>query len=715
MASLFNRELSWLEYNRRILGKARDEGVPLLERLRFLTYCSNNLDEFFMTRAGRVRDQIDAGVVTRSPDGLTPGEEMQLIRMEAHQFIADVYECLGSEVLPSLQRHGIVIESFRKLPPTEQESTSDFFRREIAPVLTPRAVDPGHPFPFVANRTLNIAATVESAGGEHVVLMKVPPSLPHFIALPGAVRLLPIGSLITANLRHFFPSLRVLRTVLFRVIRSSEVNVDDDALDLRESIEAALRLRERKPVVCLEIDARADESVIQLLREGTGCEAADVYPVSGFLKIGDLAEVCERVGDETLRYPSFNPRLPPRLASNEDIFSIIRRGDVLLHRPYDSFAPVIELLHAAATDPAVVAITQTLYQTDEHSPIAEKLIIAAQNDKQVSAVVELQARFEESKNIDIARRLRDAGVQVVYGIAGLKTHCKLTLAVRREENGLRRYLHVSTGNYAVDAARGYTDLDLLTADPAFGEDAARLLNLLTGYSAASLADIREAGSDRPRFERFVVSPIDYFGWLTAMIERESGHARRGAPARIVAKLNALEDPKLIAMLYEASRAGVAIDLVVRGICCLIPGVPGMSENIRVISVVDRFLEHSRILYFGNGGADEVYLSSGDWMPRNFHHRIELTFPILDAELKQRVLGQILGLTLADNISSWQLQSDGRWQRRTSNGQEPVDSQELFIRLARAEAISVGPLQETIASPATFRRRSKRRRSASASR
>lgn len=701
-----NADLSRLAYNDRILQLASDDNVPLLERLRFLTYCSHNLDEFFMSRVGFLRDQLDAQVVTRTPDGLTPAERLTAIRAAAGRHLDRIYACLNEQLLPALQEHGIAIESYRSLSVEEQAPLRDHFLRLVAPLLTPIALDPGHPFPFLANGALNVAAVLESGGGEHLALMKIPPSLPRFFQLPDGRRFVPIGSLIAANLPYFFPSLGIVRSTLFRFLRNTELALDDDALDLRESMELELRRRDRKQVVCIEADARMDEWTVDALVRGGRAERADVYRVDGFLRVSDLLEICDRIPDAALRYPPFNPRIPLAMATTDDVFTVMRRGDILLHRPYDSFAPVIELLHAAATDPDVVALTQTLYQTDEGSPVVEKLILAANAGKQVNVVLELQARFEETRNLAIARRLRDAGVQVVYGVAGMKTHCKLTLVVRSEGDALRRYLHVSTGNYAVGSSRAYTDIDLLSCDESLCADASLLLNVLTGYSAATMADVFD-GRERPHWKRFVVGPFDYRAWVLRMIAREAEHARAGRAAGIVAKLNALSDPSVIEALYAASSAGVPIELIVRGICCLIPGVPGVSETIRVTSVVDRFLEHSRLLQFENGGEREIHLSSGDWMPRNFDNRVELTAPLLDPALRARVAEQILPLLLADDAAAWTLQPDGSWKRRGA-AEGAASVQQRFIDFARRDAVGVGDFEKTIAHAERFRRKARGR-------
>jgi len=697
---LLNRELSRLDYNRRVLAKAEDPAVPLLERLRFLAFCSRNLDEFFMVRAGATRDLIDAGIVEPTPDGMLPAEQMSAMRARCRELLADMHRCLNDELLPELRGQGVVIESFRDLNAPEQEKLRTHFREAIAPVLTPLAIDPGHPFPFVANLNLNIAVTVESGrGGEHLVLLKLPPLLPRFIRLSEG-RFVPIGSLVMAHLDFFFPSLSLRGAVLFRVIRNSELSIDrDEVEDLRDSVEAELRRRERKQVVCLEIDSRAGDEIVQVLTEGTRARAEDVYRVTGFLKINDLTFVCDAADVPALLYPQFNPRLPQRLATTADIFSIIRERDVLLHRPYDSFTAIVELLHAAATDPSVVAIKQTLYQTDEDSPVIDKLVLAALNGKQVTVVIELQARFEERRNIALAARLHDAGAQVVYGLVGIQAHAKMCMVVREENEELRYYVHLSTGNYNVDSARVYTDLDLLTANEEIGRDASQLMNVLTGFSANSLSQVLERNAARPQWKHFLTAPFDYHRGLIALIERELKHAKEKRPARVVAKLNSLVDPIVIDALYRAADAGVKIDLIVRAICSLVP-----RENIRVISIVDRFLEHSRLIRFENGGSPELYLSSGDWMPRNFVRRVEILVPLLDADVRAQA-EQILEISLQDGASSWQLQPDGTWQPRRGG----TSSQQRFIDITRKEAVALGDYDEAIEQAPRIRRKARRKR------
>ena len=702
---LLNRELSRLDYNRRVLAKAEDASVPALERLRYLAWCSRNLDEFFMVRAGATRDLLDARITEPSADGLLPIEQMEAIRAGAHALLDDMYRCLNDLVLPELRKHGVIVESFRNLTPDEQLRIRKHFIRDIAPVLTPLAIDPGHPFPFVGNLTLNIAVSVASERGAGVAMIKLPRLLQRFVDLGDGKRFVPIGSIIMANLAHLLPTLSIARPVVFRVVRNAELSVDEEVEDLRTSVEAELRRRERKQVVCMEVDSRADDDILQILTAGTRTNADDVYRVDGFVRIADLMEIVDRVNIADLKYPQFNPRLPQRLAASADMFSIIRSGDVLLHRPYDSFTAVIELLHAAAIDPNVVAIKQTLYQTDEISPVVDKLAMAATNGKQVTVIIELQARFEEKHNISLAQRLHDAGAQVVYGIVGVQTHAKVCVIVRREGDQLQHYVHLSTGNYNVKTASEYTDLDLLTSNDKFGSEASQLINVLTGYSATTLADVFERATDRPQWNLFVFAPFDYQRWLLERISGEAANAAAGKPARIVAKLNSLVDPQIVQALYAASAAGVKIDLIIRAMCTLIPGVPGLSDNIRVISIVDRFLEHSRIIRFENGGTPEIFLSSGDWMQRNFQRRVELTFPLL-APATQSMASKILDIALEDDASSWELREDGKWRRR---GPGEVASQQRFIELTRRESLRLDPYAETVAEPTRYRRRVRTRK------
>jgi len=706
---LFNREFSWLEFNRRVLAEAQDESVPLLERLKFLSIASTNFDEFMMVRVGDIRDLAAAGIAERSADGLTPRQQIKGIRERGKKLLSDMYACLNTQLLPELKKIGISIDTISDLSKKEQAALKEHFEKDIAPILTPLAVDPGHPFPFLSNLALNMAISLESdRGDEHTVFLKVPALVPRLIGVPGAPgRYIPLELLIAEHLGRFFPGLRVRKAVPFRFTRNADISLpEDEVKDLLKSVESELRRRDRKEVVWIEIHASADPAVISLLSTATRTSDEDVFLAPGFLKLGDLMQIYRENGKASLREVPFNPRIPSQLATTEDIFSIMRKGDILLHRPYDSFTAVVELVQSAAEDPDVVAIKQTLYRVDVQSPIVEALAIAAMAGKQVTAVVELQARFDEKKNIAWARRLEEAGVQVVYGLVGIKTHCKLCLIVRREGPDLRRYVHLSTGNYNATSGRTYTDIDLFTCSDSFGDDAAQLMNLLTGFSIASVQEIFDGNVPGLQWRSLVVSPIDYHRWALEKIEREITHAREGRGGRILAKMNALVDPTVIEALYRASAAGVKIDLIVRGACCLVPGMDDLSENIRVVSIIDRFLEHSRIFLFGNGGQSEIFASSGDWMPRNFFRRIEVTYPILDVSVKKRMEDEILATSLADNVKSWKLQTDGTYKKRTG-GDSKVRSQERFIEIARSEAVRLAPYEEIISKPGSFRRKAKK--------
>lgn len=705
---LFDRELSWLEFNRRVVAEAKSSSVPLLERLKFLSISASNLDEFFMIRVGEIRDLIAADV---RHETVAPAERLDAVRTRCRDLLARMYTCLNEQLLPELRNSGIRIERAADLGKKDLAFVSEYFARELEPILTPLAIDPGHPFPLLANLALNLALVLESERGDTqiVVVLRIPETLPRFVRLGDSRRYVPIEDVIASHAIRFFPGLRLRRTVPFRVIRNSDFAIkEDDVQDLLKSVETELRRRERREVVWLEVESDSLEALPNVIVSATGLEAEDVFIANGPLRLRDLMQICRENPDPALLEPPFNPRIPTELATSEDIFSIIRRGDILLHRPYDSFTAVVEFVQAAAEDPDVVAIKQTLYRTDPGSPIVEALANAAERGKEVTAVVELQARFDEKKNITWARHLEQAGVQVVYGLVGIKTHCKLCLVVRREGRALRRYLHVSTGNYNAITGRLYTDIDLFTCDAEFGADASQLMNLLTGFSVAGVQELIASKKPALQQKRFIVSPMEYLAWTIRMIEREIEHASAGRPASIVAKMNALVDPTVIEALYRASRAGVQIDLLVRGTCCLVPGLRGYSENIRVTSVIDRFLEHARIFRFANGGASEVYVSSGDWMPRNFIRRIELTFPILDPELVHRIESQILPISLGDNVKGWTLEPDGTYRRRTP-GDEPLRSQEAFIKIARAEAVRLGPYDEIIRRPGSFRRKAKKRK------
>lgn len=676
---LFNRELSWLEFNRRVLAEADDASVPLLERVKFLAITANNLDEFLMVRMGAIRSLIAGGARERSPDGMTPKQQLKAIRERVKSLLRAMYR-VHDALLPQLRKAGIRIETAESLTKKQQAALAEEFRTRIAPILTPLAFDPGHPLPFLASGALNLAVLLASGADTHTAFIKVPKLLPRFIAVPGARdRFLPIEELIRQHAAYFFPGLDVREVVAFRVIRNADALLREDEIeDLLKSVETELRRRDRKEAVWMEVAANPHEEVLALLTRELEVAREDIFFTPGLPKLSDLMKIYETVGKPSLRDEPFDPRMPATLATSDDIFSIIRAGDVLLHRPYDSYNAVAELVESAADDPDVIAIKQTLYRTEPGSVVVEALARAAENGKQVTAIVEVQARFDEERNIAWARRLEEAGVQVVYGLVGIKTHAKVLLVIRREADGLRRYVHLSTGNYNARTARLYTDLDLLTCDPRFGDDAAQLMNLITGYSTTTAQEAFEHDPARWRWKKLIVSPTGYHSWVLRMIDREARHAREGRPAQIIAKMNALVEPRVIEALYRAAAVGVKIDLIVRGICCLVP-----RENIRVTSIIDRFLEHTRILLFRNDDATEVYATSGDWMPRNFFRRIEVTWPILDPRLRERVELQILGAALADDAKAWRLQPDGTYKRRKA-APGKVRSQQRFIETARAE-------------------------------
>ncbi|HSN69339.1 MAG TPA: polyphosphate kinase 1, partial [Thermoanaerobaculia bacterium] len=704
---MFNRELSWLEFNQRVLQEAKSPDVPLLERLRFLAITASNLDEFFMVRVGALRDLMTAGIKERSADGLTPKQQLKVVRERSRRLLREMYGTLRDPLVPELKREGIRILRFGGISKRDQASLTEHFEEQIAPILTPLAFDPSHPFPFLSNLNLNLAIVLGSERGEeHVVFIKLPPIIPRFVRVRETTRYVPIELLVAEHAQRFFPGLKMLRAVPFRVIRNADISIreDDVEQDLLQSIEAELRRRERREVVRIEMEGAADDYLMDLLGKAMHVRSEDFFVASGLLRLSDLMQIYHEVKKPALREPPFNPRIQAELATMDDIFSIVRRGDILLHRPYDSFTPVVEFVQAAANDPDVVAIKQSLYRADTASPILEALASAARQGKQVTAVVELQARFDEMRNIAWARRLEEAGVQVVYGLVGLKTHCKICLVVRREEGGLRRYVHLSTGNYNTQTAAGYTDIDMFTVDPVFGEDAAAVLNLLTGFSLASAQEIFEHRVPQLRWKRLVVAPMDFHSWTLRMIDREIANAKSGKPARIRAKMNSLVDPLVIQALYRASGAGVPIELLVRGICCLVPGVAGLSENIRVVSVIDRFLEHSRVFEFANGGKPELWLSSGDWMPRNFFRRVEVSWPVLDEDLKKRLSDEILEIGLKDDVKGWKLLPDGTYRRREGG---KVRSQERFIEIARSESFRVGSYEESLKTPGKTRRKAKK--------
>ena len=649
-ALFINRELSWLEFNARVLAESADDRVPLYERLKFSAIFASNLDEFFMVRVAGLQAQLSGEIDEVPPDGKTAEQQLALITKRAHELVDEHYRVWNKGLRKELRAAGLALLSPDELDQKEQAALDEHFAKNIFPVLTPIAIDPAHPFPHVRNKGINVGIIFEKRPGTAEPafgLVQVPTTLPRLVRVPieGARRaFVLLEDLIVRHGQKIFPQLRITGSYSFRVTRNFDIEIDDEeADDLLLTLQAELRRRERGRAVRLEVSGEAPEGSIQVLcRELDVDRKRDVYVVDGALNLGDMTVLT--TGDERrdLRDEAFTPQNVPPLRDSDDFIGTIAERDVLLHHPYESFEAVTDFLWQAAEDPNVLAIKQTLYRTGGESPLVRALQRAAELGKQVTALVELKARFDEESNIRWARALERSGVNVMYGLMGFKTHAKVLLVVRKERNGLRRYVHLATGNYNQQTARIYTDLSLFTSREDIAEDATAFFNMLTGYSAPA------------RWNRLIVSPLGLHESVLGLIARETQHAREGREARIVAKMNSLVDADVIGALYAASQAGVQIDLLVRGICCLRPGVPAVSEGIRVHATVDRFLEHSRIFHFKNGGNDEVYCSSADWMPRNFRRRVEVMYPILDESLKRRITDEILGTMRRDGVKALSL-------------------------------------------------------------
>jgi len=674
-----NRELSWVAFNQRVLAQALSEHTPLLEQAKFSAIFSNNLDEFFMVRVASLKSQIEAGVQTLSDDGLTPSAQLARVREALHPLLEQQQAHYRLYLKHQLAEVGVQLIDYTRLNRKQKRWVNDYFQNAIFPVLTPLAVDPAHPFPFISNLSLNIAALIRDpdTGQQQFARVKVPQkNLPRFVQLPvelsehepaPAYTAVPLEQVVAFNLQLLFPGMEVEGHYFFRVTRDADLELRDlEADDLMEALQQGLRKRRMGgEVVRLEVANEMPDAVVDLLLEGTGVEPEDLYRINGPLGLDDLMSLMA-VPLPQLKDKPHRPRTAAPLARAqktlledgsikaeefESIFSVLRRGDVLLHHPFDLFATSVEeFINQAADDASVLAIKMTLYRVSKDSPIIAALIRAAENGKQVMALVELKARFDEDNNIQWARQLERSGVHVVYGVIGLKTHTKITLVVRKEKERLRSYCHIATGNYNSRTARLYTDLGLLSARPELGQDLAELFNYLTGFSK------------QQNFRKLLVAPVSLRRRMQELIQRETEHARAGRPAAIKAKMNALVDPAIISLLYEASQAGVQIDLVVRGMCSLRPGLAGVSETIRVSSVIGRFLEHSRLFWFANGGADEMYIGSADWMGRNLDRRVEAVVPVEDPNLHGRLL-RLIDLYLQDNCSAWDMRSDGSFERR----------------------------------------------------
>ncbi|MFL5312771.1 MAG: polyphosphate kinase 1 [Myxococcales bacterium] len=704
-----NRELSWLAFNERVLEEACDPAVPALERLKFLAIATSNLDEFFMIRVAGLKSQLSGHVEESGPDALSPGEQLHAISVRAHEMVARQYRALLADVLPNLERAGFRLLGPQQLSPASDAFVDEYFWREVFPVLTPIALDPGHPFPHLRNKTLNLAVRFRPAApGARLRygVVPVPSVLPRLVEIPNHGRcFVLLEDVIARHAAQLFPGMPIDGCWAFRVTRNWDLSLDEEeAEDLLVTIEREVRRRDRGSAVRLEIAAGAEQQMVDYLVRALKLGEPDVYRPDGPLNIPDLLPLLGRIEQKELHDEPFTPVVPPQLGDAErDLFRLIRERDVLLHHPYESFDPVVGFIEAAADDPAVLAIKMTLYRTGKDSPVVRALQRAAENGKQVTALVELKARMDEEANIVWARALEQAGVHVVYGLIGYKTHSKVALVVRREAGGLRRYVHLGTGNYNPVTARIYEDLSIFTAREEFGADATSLFNLLTGYSKPSA------------WKKFRVAPLGLKSAVLDLIDREAQIAKETGRGRIVAKMNSLQEPDVVKALYRASQAGVQIDLMVRGICVLRPGIPGVSDRIKVTSVVDRFLEHSRIWSFDAGGKREVYLSSADWMQRNFVRRVEIAFPVEDAAVKERIVDEVLATSLGDNVKARLLRADGQYERilpgAHGTSAAPLRSQERFMALARR--VAAPEAQAAVAShdvfPSTPRRREPRRK------
>jgi polyphosphate kinase len=676
-----NRELSWLEFNQRVLDEAFDPANPLIERLKFLCITSSNLDEFYEVRVAGLKQEMESEHAPRSLDGRTPAETFQAIVVRARKMVNDLYTCWREELQPALAEHGMRLLPIPELDDADREWVKEFYLTQVRPVLTPLAIDPAHPFPQLLNKSLNVIVQLElNRGGQplkHLAVVQVPRVLPRLVQLPrtDARRdYVHLSHIIRHHLADLFPGTTILGFWHFRVTRNSELYLDrEEDENLLRAVENELHNRRKGAAVRLELDHDCPETIRKALLNTLNLGEQDLFLINGPLNPTRLMVLCDGDHSPELRNPPFMAPISPALREAPDLFAAIRKRDILLHHPYESFSSVVEFLEKAASDPDVLAIKQTLYRTGGDPRIIGALMNAVRNGKQVTAVVELRARFDEANNIQWARRLEENGVHVVYGLVGYKIHSKACLVVRQETAHIRRYVHLATGNYNPSTAKLYTDVGLLTCDPDIGEDVTNLFNLLTGICQFQ------------PMRKLIVAPFDLHKRMIELIEAEAENARQGLPARIIAKVNSLAEPEIIEALYRASQAGVKIDLVVRGICCLRPGVRGVSDNITVRSIVGRFLEHSRIFYFENACQPKVFVGSSDWLPRNLFRRIETVFPILDGNLRERMIRELLAITLADNTKARLLQSDGSWTLAKPAGREkPRNSHEEFLALAHAQ-------------------------------
>lgn len=687
-----NRELSWIEFDARVLGEAEDVLNPLFERLKFLSITASNLDEFFMVRVASLKDMVNAGYTKKDIAGMTAAEQLAALDERTHAFVKRQYKIYNDELVPALAREGFhIIGSHEELTHEQEIFVDKYFHEDVYPVLTPMAVDSSRPFPLIRNKTLNIAALLKKKNGDdetEFATVQVPSVLPRFVRLPGEQdTIILLEEIIERNIDKLFLNYDILCAYPYRIMRNADLSIDEeDAADLLKEIEKQLKKRQWGQAIRLEVQGNIDKQLLKRLKSELNITDSDIYRIDGPLDLTFLMKLYGSFDYAKLKTPKYMPAPVPELMNGKNIFEAVREGDILLHHPYQTFDPVVDFVRQAANDPGVLAIKQTLYRVSGNSPIVAALAAAAENGKQVSVLVELKARFDEENNIIWARKLEQAGCHVIYGLVGLKTHSKITLVVRREEDGIRRYVHLGTGNYNDSTAKLYCDMGLFTCSPAIGEDATAVFNMLSGYS------------EPVGWNKLSLAPLwlrDRFHYL---VEREIRHAREGQEAHIIAKMNSVCDKDIIELMYRASKAGVKIELIVRGICCLIPQLEGVSENITVRSIVGTFLEHSRIFYFENGGNPEIYMASADWMSRNLDRRVEIMFPVEDAKLKKEVK-HILDVQLADNVKAQLMQPDGSYVRvsellKRENGAHSdkdymrIEAQMVFCKEAQQKARAV---------------------------
>lgn len=693
-----NRELSWIEFNYRVLSEARDKNLPLFERLKFLSITASNLDEFYMVRVASLKDMVHAKYTKPDIAGLKPSEQLEKISVRTHELVALQYSTYNRSLLPALKQNGLrVVQVHEDLSEKEGSYADSYFERNVYPVLTPMAVDSSRPFPLVRNKSLNIAALLQKKSGEdelEFAMVQVPSVLPRIVELPTGKKVeravILLEQIIERNIGSLFLNYNVITAHPFRIMRNADLTIDEEeAEDLLEEIQKQLKKRQWGEAIRLEVEEKMDKRLLKILKRELSISSTDIFEIAGPLDLTFLMKMYGMKGFNHLKAVPYIPQQVPRLMNEDDIFTNIRGGDILLHHPYETFDPVVNFVKTAASDPEVLAIKQTLYRVSGNSPIIAALAEAADNGKQVSVLVELKARFDEENNINWAKKLEKSGCHVIYGLVGLKTHSKITLVVRREEDGIRRYVHLGTGNYNDSTAKLYTDLGLMTCNPQIGEDATAVFNMLSGYS------------EPLHWNKLVMAPI----WLRArflrLIRRETKNAENGKTAHIMAKMNSLCDKEIIAALYEASCAGVKIELIVRGICSLKAGVPGLSETITVHSIVGNFLEHARIFYFENDNSPELYMGSADWMPRNLDRRVEIMFPVEDEMLQEQIF-HLLKVQFQDNVKAHILKADGTYEKPDKRGKVLVNSQELFceeaIQNVKAELGKLDPVGSRVFIP-----------------